>query len=175
MPPTDPLFDLTPAPAGQAMADLHGLAVDKFLRECVEVFPEAITQEMTNIPGHIAYWTTRYANAQRDFQRAEQALDQLKARKRIHYRTSIAKATVDAVNDAVETDEEYVAARVAVIEAEAIMARTKGYSQAVQTKRDMLMCLGGILRDELRGDPHIKALAQQRAAPSRDPFLNPGG
>lgn len=165
--------DLLPGEPGQGTSVIHDLVVDKFVKESVDIFPEAITEELTKMPAAIAYFNARLSDATRAYRRKEREVSELKARKRMHYRATLGKVTVDAVNDAVETDEEYVAAQVELFELEAAQGRAKAWSLAVGAKRDALMSLGGILRDagEFRGDPQIRRLSEQAQAVHNNPFM----
>lgn len=141
-------FVCVEAPPGGAL--IHDLPIDSWLRDCLELDPELVSESLRKLPGQVAYWNARAAETQRAFQYAEQKRHQYRARRRMELRTTLAKATIEAVGDAIETDPVYADLQVECIEAEAAMARTQGIARAMDAKKAALMSLGGILRDELR-------------------------
>lgn len=157
---------MTPTELAPPLAGLHELGLDAWARASIEVFPETIAEELCKAPGHMAYWSARYADAQRAHALAERDLDVIRAHKRQAFRVMLRdgkkQPTVGMVDDALELDEEYTAARVAVIETETTMLKAQGFARAVQAKKDTLMCLSAIVREEMRGDPAIKRLAENR-------------
>lgn len=143
---TDPLASYGNTPDDTAM--IHDMQVDAFLAECLNVETEVLAEHMRRLPGHTAYWNAQAAEAGRKFEQATRERHELRARLRQHLRATMAKATVDGVADALETNEEYVAAQEKCIALEAEMLKAQGFAKAVDAKRSMLQALGGLVRAE---------------------------
>lgn len=145
---------------------LHDMEVDKYLHDCVALFPEAIGEEMTRLPADLAYWNARYADVLRAFLKAKLDEDRTFARVAIYCREELAqsgKVTEAMVTAAVEKHPDIEAARLATIEAEVEKVRLYGVLDAIRSKRDMLQSLGAQLRVEMEHDPVARERSGVRA------------
>lgn len=105
----DPLT--TPNTNSAPTDHVHDLPVDAWQRECLDLNPELLSPQMERMAGQVAYWNVRFADAQREFNRATRKRHELRARIRMELRASAAKMTVEALGDALEIDERYIAAQ----------------------------------------------------------------
>ena len=139
---------------------LHDLDVDKYLAECVQIFPEGLQEEFVRLPADLAYWNARFAEALRGFLTGKINLDRTEARCRIEERERLGaaggKVTESMVESAVEAAPEMEKAREALMEAEVEKVRLYGVLDAIRAKRDMLISLGAQHRAEMAGDPSIR-------------------
>jgi hypothetical protein len=137
---------------------------DEFLRDCVQIEPLALEEEFIRMPADLAYWTQRYAEAQRKCMLAKLDLDETDARLTLMHRERMLavgdKATEKIVDSAVTSDPAMHAARAAFIEAEYEKNKLNGTVDAIRTKKDMLVSLGAHIRAELQGDPALRAQAR---------------
>ena len=140
---------------------LHDLEVDEYLHDCVHVYPEALNEEFVRLPSDLAYWCTRASDAHRAYLEAKIELDRISAATFLTCRerllSSGEKATEKMIDSTVTSDEAYLAARQAYLEAEVERERTRGVCEAIRAKRDMLISLGANHRAEMEHDPMIKA------------------
>lgn len=128
---------------------VHDLPLDEWQKSCLELDPEILTEQMRTLAGQVAYWNSRFAEAQREFNRATRRRHELRARTRQNLRATMPKATIEALGDALEMDEAYITAQEQCFELEAVMLKAQAWAKAMDAKRSMLMSLGGFLRDEL--------------------------
>lgn len=124
-----------------------------YLKESVEIIPEAIREEFVRLPADMAFWGERYAEAVKAYLVAEHECKVVRAQVRLATRElgsldgrKLTEADVDAK---VETDERYRQAKLAEIEAEAAKLAAKVKLDAVATKRDMCISLGAHIRAEM--------------------------
>lgn len=140
--------------------------LDPYLAECLNINPENIQEEFIAIPGLIAYWNARYADAQRAHLKAKHKLDVREAQLMGICRQEIinagGKPTEAMVAAAVQTNEEFIRARAAANEAEAAKSEAYGNLDAVRTKKEMLISLGAHLRVELENDPSLRSRVRGR-------------
>ena len=145
--------------------------VSKAQLAAVTVDDLALDEEMMRAGRDISYWQARFAEAGNVFllERAEH--ERLEAR--IHLETkaiaqetgelplasgkTIKKPTVEDVKAAVAANDVLFEARQKVIEAEAVWRRLQGFCIALTAKKDMTQSLGAKLREQLRGDPALRA------------------
>ena len=149
----------------------------EYLRECLDLDPEQLNEEFCKIPGAIAWWNARFADASKraavaklDYEREwarlyvllsappdeeeeEEALP--RGRKKPKKRT----LTVDGIKARCDEDPELYQLAVDVALAEAEKIRLRGICEAVLAKRDMLQSLGAKLREELHADVTLRGNA----------------
>lgn len=151
-------------PADDDLDLLHDRPVPKYLHRCVSIVPEALPAELTDVPGQVAYTNARVADAQRAYNTADIDLKRLRAQLRVKLRGELEKATgkrptVDAVADAMDDDPAYIDALLKRAEADAELIAAQGWAKAAQAKLAACLALSGLLREELRGDPALRAAA----------------
>lgn len=126
---------------------------DAYLKQSVEILPEAIREEFVRIPADLAYWGGRYADAIKDFLVAEQQRKTAYAHARLNHRAAAAaggkKLTEADVDALVETDHACGQAKLLEIEMEAAKVSAKIKLDAVSAKKDMVMSLGAYIRAEM--------------------------
>lgn len=143
---------------------LHDRPVQRYLKQCVTIVPEALPGELTDVPGQVAYTNARVADAQRAYNAADIDLKRLRAQLRVKLRGELEKATgkrptVDAVADAMDDDPSYIDALLKRANADAELLAAQGWAKATQAKLAACLALSGLLREELRGDPALRAAA----------------
>lgn len=143
-----------------AKGKLRELEVEKYLAECVQIFPEALNEEFVRMPADFAYWNERYADALRTHLLAKLMYDRTESSVRIECREKLleqnAKVTESMVEAAVAQHPEFNEAREAVIASEIEKVRLGGVLDAIRTKRDMLISLGAHARIEMMNDPVVR-------------------
>lgn len=143
-------------------AKLYDREVEEHLKEALEIDDQDLKTEFSRTPGDIAYWNARYGDAIQVALESEEARQRLEAELGLEYRERFSgegkKITEETIKAAVRSDERYRLARRAEMEAEAEKWRARGYALAILAKKDMLMSLGAMVRDELRGDPVVRDL-----------------
>lgn len=135
---------------------------DAFLRECVEIDPAQLNDEFIRIPGDLAYWSNAYAAASRDAAVAKLDYERAWAQLYLTLKAENAGnkgATVDWLKAACDNDPDVYDAQLLMIEKEAEKVRLRGMVDAVIAKKDMVQSLGAKLREEMRGDPTLRANA----------------
>lgn len=143
------------------MAQLVDIEVDDYLLASVAVDEIAeLDGEMRKVPSDLCYWNSRYATAHKDHLISKVDLDRMKARLGIEHRERLnlteKKVTESMVEAAIDTDERYIDARIATIEADSERLRVRGVCEAVAAKKDMLQSIGAKLRLEMAADPTVR-------------------
>lgn len=134
------------------------------LVRAVQIDEDDIKGEYIRLPGELARWNTRYADAVRAMAQAEAKLERLEAEAFLLHKTTSEKLdaaeakkyTVDRINALVRTDAAVCAAGDVLIEAQANKAWIAGVVDAIRAKREMLVSLGAHLRAEMEMDPAIR-------------------
>lgn len=163
------------------MATLYDLDIEDYLKDCVDIEPEALQEEFVRLPADLAYWNHQLALAVKELQQAKFVREQTYARRRTELREDLMAAsraayekayeeaeneterkklrlkapTVDDIDSAAVSDSEYAEARQREIDAEANKVRMFGIVDAVRTKRDMVIQMGADRRIEMQGDPRL--------------------
>jgi hypothetical protein len=144
--------------------------LDEYLRKCVRIDPLDIQTEFIRIPGDLAYWNDRYAEALREHLTSKTDLEVLKAQLQPLVRQALldagGKVTEAQVAAAIETHDEVIEAKHRCITAEVEKNRLFGSLDAIRSKKEMLVSLGAHLRAEMGGDPALRD--QVRASRLRD-------
>lgn len=143
---------------------LHDRAVPAYLKACVTITPEALPADLTDVPGQIAYVNARVADATRAYNAADINVKRVRAERRAKLRAEMEAATGkrvtnDAVTDALEDDQSYIEALMTRAEADAALIAAQGWAKAASAKLAACLALAGLLREELRGDPALRAAA----------------
>lgn len=155
------------------MGNVNGWEVEDALADAVRIEPVALQEEFVRLPGDLAYWGARYSDAYRAATMAELDRKRVFAKLRLSWRARLqaqgkeggsGRVTDSMVDAQVEVDDEYQGALLREAEAEVERERTKLALDAVRAKRDMLLGLGGIVRDAMRGDPQVR---EEQAAQAR--------
>ena len=142
----------------------------KIIKDAITVSPEALQEEFIRLPGDIAHWSGRYAQAVRLFLIAEAARREAEARAWLECKAAgIASAgekgkapTVDDLKAMVATRPEVLACVVEEIETAAEKERVRGIYEAVRTKKDAIVSIGATQRAELDGNPSLRQDARMR-------------
>lgn len=150
------------------MAKLRDLEIDDYLKQCIELEPEVITEEMSRISADYAYWNEKYAMANRVQLEAEFHEKKTKAQLYLKHRepeTGKKAPTVDAIDAMVTVDPLFEEAHMKLIAAQAEASYLKGVLETLRTKREMLISVGAHKRQEEKGDVRMmEKRALERAA-----------
>lgn len=134
--------------------------VEPYLRASLRINPDDIQEEFVRVPGDLAYWNSRYADAQRAQLTAELDEKVLKAELEAPVRLALisagAKVTESMVKAGVESHDDYVQAQRHTIDCEVEKSKCFGYLDAIRSKRDMIISLGAHIRAEMQGDPLVR-------------------
>jgi len=136
--------------------DLNTVDIDRDVRMVVDIDDQHLADEYSSVAHHLAVWGERYARAQEEFLRAKLGREHREAKLRLTLREEYEsdpgnKRCTEAQLDAlVHSHDEYAAAKIAEIEAEAQSLRARGVLGALRTKADMLISLGAAQRAEMR-------------------------
>lgn len=145
-------------------AVLYDVEIERYLKDAVDICPEALEEEFTRLPADLAYWNERHAVALREH------LDTKIERERLVGQLSIdvsfvdaletslgKKPTVNQIQGAVLQDPRYIAVRTDETLAEVEKIRLRGCVDAIAAKRDMIISLGAHARLEMQHDPILRA------------------
>jgi hypothetical protein len=138
--------------------------IEQYLQQSTTIDPDDLNAEFIRLPGAVAFWNARLAEATLAAQQAKLDYDREWARLFCLLRDGRGggKApAVDAIKAQCDQDEDLYALQADVIRRDAERLRIRGIVEAVLAKRDMLQSLGAKLREEMRGDPMLR---QSRAA-----------
>lgn len=177
-----------------ALGRLFDMAADEFLIASVHIDRNNINGEFLQVAAQFAYWNEKYAEAQRAQQIAELDLKKLIATVHVRERARLIEEApeeevgtgknvrtrrklpnADDVAQAVEGTLEVQNARQGIAEASVEAHRLGGVCSAVRTKKDMLIAYGSMLREEMRGDPSIRAEQRERTSFEQQEEADAGG
>lgn len=132
-----------------------------YLTECASVDRDDISEEFVKLPGQLAYWNARYAEALDAFLVAEANVKLIRGQRtpivrEIVKETATGRATEAMFEAAVEEDEEVQEAVRRRIKAEVKKARMFGALDTMRAKKEVLISLGAHIRAEMGGDPLIR-------------------
>lgn len=148
---------------------LHDMEVDKYLHDCVSVYPETLNEEYVRVGADMAYWGHKYASARKAVLEARAALKKFTAKLYLDTRERLAKAgtkVTEALLDAeVESSQLLLDQRLRLAEAEYDCDRVEGVLDAIRGKKDMLVSLGATQRAEMDSDPITRSDRRERHAP----------
>jgi glycine/D-amino acid oxidase-like deaminating enzyme len=143
---------------------LYDRDVDEITYRAATIDDLAIDEEFVRLPGDLAYWNARHADALRAYLLAKLELESVEARVQIASREELfgemSRPTEAAIHARVVVDALYVAARRALLETEVEKVRLVGICEAVRAKKECLISLGANLRAEMQGDPSLRVAAK---------------
>lgn len=148
---------------GQATR-LNDLPIEDYLKDAIQIVPEALEEEFIRVPADIAYWNERHSVALRQHLEAKIERERIQGElltdpefaEELEARLG-KKPTVDQLKGGMTTSRRYITARLAEASAEAERARLRGCVEAVASKRDMLISLGAHVRLEMQHDPVLRS------------------
>lgn len=159
--------------AERPKVQVRDVQLEEFLVECTTLEPLAIQEEFVRVSGDLSYWGERYRLALIDLTKTEIEYKQVKARlQRTHRERLLAngKATEAMVEGAVEEDPEYAKVYIARGVAEAEKEALRLDVEAIRTKKEALISMGAIVRQELENDPAIRRRHAEAKAAQNTPF-----
>ena len=143
----------------------------RYLDDCVKVEPVALEDEFIRLPGDLAYWSERYADAYEMFLDAKLVRERVYAELTMKHRdrlslTSKGRVTVGEIEAAVILDADYLEAKTNENAAESNKIRMHGIVEALRAKRDMLISVGAHQRAEMDHDPSIRVRRAEASWPT---------
>lgn len=163
------------------LADGEAELLEERLRNDIRLVPEALEEEFRKCPGHVAYWSARYAKAIGEHLRATArrkklyGLLRIRARNELEDELDLAVAadtddkpstkpkrsgrqqiTESMVDARVEQFPEWEDAQFCEIEAEVERERMRGAVEAMRAKKDMLVQCGANQRAEMDSNPMVR-------------------
>lgn len=143
-----------------------GTLEDEYLRDCVRLSPEAMTQEYMQLPGVLAYWNAQYARANRAYLDAKLDVSVLRARLQPLVRDALLRAggkvTEAQVEAAIDSNEDLIDAIRRQNAADALRSELFGVVDTIRAKREMLISLGAHVRAEMAHDPVVREYAKSQ-------------
>ena len=123
------------------------------LREVVKITEADLTEEFIRQPSLYAWFATlsEYASAEVETQKMNLSIQRanLDAEKRLELGQAAKKPTEAMVGSAIDVDDKYKAAQVALIESKRQYGILKGIVKALEQRKDMLIQVGSTKRQEL--------------------------
>ena len=139
---------------------------DEYLRQCVRITPEAMSQEYMQLPGLLAYWNAQYARANRAYLDAKLDVAVTRARLQPLVRDALlragAKVTESQVEAAIDSNEDMIDAIRRMNAADALKHEAFGIVDTIRAKREMLISLGAHVRAEMAHDPVVREYAKSQ-------------
>lgn len=133
-----------------------------YIESAVTVNDNDISGEYMRVPGDLAYFVKKYAEAEYAYLAAKAEVDRQKggayerARKDLEEDPDVKKATEKMVEARAANDALLVGALEDLAFASSQRKLFDGYVDAVKTKRDMLISLGAHMRKERDAEPMIR-------------------
>ena len=141
------------------MPKINDWDVERYLYESVSIERTNINEEFIRVPADLAYWGEQCARSERDEAEAKAELERVEAslykKHRALLELASGKITESMVNAEVVNSAQYHGARESLIEASEAVKHCKSVTEAVKSKRDMLISLGAQMRAERSGIPQI--------------------
>ena len=148
--------------------EINGLSVGAFVKDSVDIEPMALEQEYQRVPSDLAYWNERYARALKVHltckagEKTYEAYLKIEHREALHAaregeKSGSGRVTESMVEAAVLTDPRYQKFQDERVNAEVEKVRIAGILDALRAKKDMLVSLGAHVRQEMEGDPVVRA------------------
>jgi hypothetical protein len=139
---------------------------DDYLRQCVRITPEAMSQEYMQLPGVLAYWNAQYARTNRAYLDAKLDVAVTRARLQPLVRDALlragAKVTESQVEAAIDSNEDMIDAIRRMNAADALKHEAFGIVDTIRAKREMLISLGAHVRAEMAHDPVVREYAKSQ-------------
>jgi hypothetical protein len=151
------------------LANINGIPVEEYLRDCVDLNPDVLDEEMVRLPADYAYWNERHTIAFRNFQHSKLEEDRIRSQRRLEMREEHAGEkgkgpTMDDLKAMVDLDGDVQQSALDTINAEVELKRMKGILDALSIKRDMVQSIGARLRLEMMNDPAVRARLEDARA-----------
>ncbi len=153
----------------------HTIEVAKYQADSVQIYadtPELLDEEFKRLPGDLAYWGERYAQALRLHLDAKAGAKVTRAKRELEIREKLRseaptdakgkpeRVTEGAVTCSLESDDQVIDADTAERIAEVEVQRIKVILDAIRAKRDMIIQLGAQYRAEMERDPSLRTRAR---------------
>jgi len=147
------------------------LEVDDYYKECIDLEPLAINEELARYVGDLAYWSEKAAQANRALLQAEWAEEKVHAQLYLLHKEGRdgKKPTEAAVEAAIALDAAYQAAHEGVLAAQYEHDFLRGRFDTLRKKGEMLSQIAQQLRAEMGGDRRIMEREHARRV-GRDGF-----
>ena len=153
----------TPIPEDQV--ELNDVMIERFLKEAIDISPEALEEEFVRVPADLAYWNERYAVSLRMWLSAKVERERIMGEllcdplfiEELEEKLQKKKPSVDQIKGAILNHKSYITARISEAANEAEKTRLRGCVDAVASKRDMLISLGAHVRLEMQHDPVLRS------------------
>jgi len=140
--------------------DTNDIEPDEYSTRATHIDPTNLHEEFVRLSADLAHWNAKYALAHENYLEADLELDRTEAALHIEWRERLAdegsKVTEGAVKERVQTDQKYIAARIAKIDAEVERLKSRGVVDSIIAKKDMLISLGATVRKEMDGNPRLR-------------------
>ena len=150
---------------------LYDIEVPSHLAEALDVDEMDIKTEFARLPGDLAYWNSRHADAVRlaldlDLDRKvliAELTNEYRERLEVAAAEEVAaggkgkRPTEAMIESAVRTDARYLDVSRRLNAAQADEIRMRGFAAAISAKKSMLLSLGSHVREEIR-DPELREL-----------------
>lgn len=137
---------------------------DSYLRDCVRITPESMNEEFMQLPGVLAYWNQKYAEAHKLYLDSKLDVSVTRARLQPLVREALALAggrvTEAQVEAAIDSNEDYIDAIRRMNAADSLKQEAWGIVDTMRAKREMLVSLGANIRVEMQNDPTIREYAR---------------
>lgn len=150
------------------MAKLIDIEIDEYLKQCVDLAPEAISEEYARLSADYAYWNEKFARANRAHLEAEWQEEKIEARLYLKHKEPAGEAkkvpTEKAVESAVKMDPLYEEAHLRTIEHQHERDYLRGVLQNLRLKAEMLVSMGATMRQEIQGDLRMRERQETRRA-----------
>jgi hypothetical protein len=141
------------------MAFLMDIEVDDYLKQCVDLVPEAISEEYSRLSPDYAYWNEKMKGVVSRLLHAEFDEKQTEARLYLKYKEpgdGKKSPTEKAVDSAVLLDPIFQESHLKTLELTAERDYLKGVLKNLSLKAEMLVSMGATLRQEIQGDLRMR-------------------
>jgi hypothetical protein len=149
------------------MAKLMDLEVDDYLKGCVDLAPEAISEEYSRLSPDYAYWNEKLRGVSKGLLEAEYEEQKCEARLYLKYKEPDAGKKVPtekAVESSVLLDPLFQEAHLVTLTMTAERDYLKGVLQNLRLKAEMLVSMGATMRQEIQGDLRMRERQDLRRA-----------
>lgn len=132
----------------------------EFLAQCLDIDEANLDEHFKRLPGELAYWTARYAEAYKAHEIAVADLKAVRGRELVDAKATMqvnGKPPTDTWLTAhVDSHEDVMDAHVQAANCLADKIRLRGVVDTMMAKRDMLQSWGAKLRVQMMGDPTVR-------------------
>lgn len=147
------------------MAKLMDIEVGDYLKQCVDLEPEAISEEYARLSPDYAYWNERLRGVAKSLMNAEFHEKKTEARLYLKYKEpeeGKKPPTEKTVDSAVTLDGDYQEAHQQTLELTAERDYLKGVLKTLSLKAEMLVSMGATMRQEIQGDLRMRERQELR-------------